>query len=341
MCFGRCASCIGYKLLILALLSIVANILLYFPNGETRFASEHHLGKYVECLHGILGGGLLVLIPAAVLIGLHNDDCCGCFGHADCGKSCAMLSSVLAAFIGILGSGYCIIISALGLAHGPYCSTHLERSWIYPFAESSGGYLFEYNKWSECKEPQNIVQWNVTLFSILLVLGGIEFILCFIQIINGILGGLCGLCCSHEEILLLAVILITLECSVFYRCCQSESCNKTYRSFISIVLALLGVAFSGYSCIIFTLGLIQGPFCNSSGGWDYIFKDTAGGYLTDYPAWSRCTEPANIVEWNTILLSILIALSGLQLIICFLKVAAELKRTLCGTYSVFVQAGIL
>ncbi|NXD64694.1 T4S18 protein, partial [Eolophus roseicapillus] len=64
---------------------------------------------------------------------------------------------------------------------------------------------------------------------------------------------------------------------------------------------------------------------------------TLSQYLTDYPAWSRCTEPANIVEWNIILLSILIALSGLQLIICFLKVAAELKRTLCGTYSVFVQ----
>ncbi|KAL9845371.1 transmembrane 4 L6 family member 1-like [Geothlypis trichas] len=199
MCFGSCARCVGYKLLILALLCIVANTLLYFPNGETRFASEHHLSKYVECLHGILGGGFLVLIAAAVFIGLHNDACCGCFGHGGCGKSCAMLSSVLAAFVGILGSGYCIIISALGLSQGPYCRTHLERNWIYPFTDSSGGYLFEYNKWSECQEPQNIVQWNVTLFSILLVLGGIEFILCFIQIINGILGGLCGLCCSHEE----------------------------------------------------------------------------------------------------------------------------------------------
>uniref|UniRef100_H0ZMF3 Transmembrane 4 L six family member 1 n=1 Tax=Taeniopygia guttata TaxID=59729 RepID=H0ZMF3_TAEGU len=140
-----------------------------------------------------------VLIPAAVFIGLHNEDCCGCFGYEGCGKSCAMLSSVLAAFVGILGSGYCIIISALGLSQGPYCLTHLERNWIYPFTDSSGGYLFEYNKWSECQEPQNIVQWNITLFSILLVLGGIEFILCFIQIINGILGGLYGLCCSHEE----------------------------------------------------------------------------------------------------------------------------------------------
>ncbi|XP_035190312.1 transmembrane 4 L6 family member 18 isoform X2 [Oxyura jamaicensis] len=146
-----------------------------------------------------------------------------------------------------------------------------------------------------------------------------------------------GICFSGVMILLLAVILIALECSVFSQCCQSESCNKTYRSFISIVLALLGVSFSGYSCIIFTLGLIQGPFCNSSNGWDYIFKNTVGGYLTDYSVWSQCTEPVNAVEWNIILLSILIALSGLQLIICFLKVAAELKRTLCGTYSVFVQ----
>ncbi|KAK2538577.1 Tm4sf1 [Columba guinea] len=200
MCFGRRARCIGYKLLVLALLSIVANVLLYFPNGETRFASEHHLGKYVECLHGILGGGILVLVPATVFIGLHSGDGCGCCGHESCGKGCAMLSSVLAAFVGILGSGYCVIISALGLSHGPYCFTHLERNWVYPFAGSSGGYLFEYNKWSECQEPQNIVQWNVTLFSILLVVGGIEFILCFIQIINGIVGGLCGLCCSHEEV---------------------------------------------------------------------------------------------------------------------------------------------
>ncbi|NWY95278.1 T4S1 protein, partial [Loxia curvirostra] len=197
MYFGRCARCVGYKLLILALLCIVANTLLYFPNGETRFASEHHLSRYVECLHGILGGGFLVLIAAAVFIGLHNDDSCG---HEGCGKSCVVLASVLAALLGILGSGYCIIISALGLSQGPYCLTHLERNWIYPFTDSSGGYLFEYNKWSECQEPQNIVQWNVTLFSILLVLGAIEFILCFIQIINGILGGLCGLCCSHEEV---------------------------------------------------------------------------------------------------------------------------------------------
>uniref|UniRef100_A0A452IFF0 Uncharacterized protein n=1 Tax=Gopherus agassizii TaxID=38772 RepID=A0A452IFF0_9SAUR len=90
MCFGKCARCIGYKLLILAFFCIVANILLYFPNGETRFASEHRLSKYVACLHGIIGGGILIFLPAAVFIGLEHDNCCGCCGHENCGKSCAI-----------------------------------------------------------------------------------------------------------------------------------------------------------------------------------------------------------------------------------------------------------
>ncbi|XP_040468662.1 transmembrane 4 L6 family member 1-like isoform X2 [Falco naumanni] len=178
-------------------LSCSYHTLLVLPQEASELQEQSCEREIVEFPMG--DGKAPVLIPAAVFIGLHNDNCCGCFGHEDCGKSCVMLSSVLAAFVGILGSGYCIIISALGLSHGPYCFTHLERNWIYPFTESSGGYLFEYKKWADCLEPQNIVQWNVTLFSILLVLGGIEFILCFIQIINAILGGLCGLCCSHEE----------------------------------------------------------------------------------------------------------------------------------------------
>lgn len=60
MCYGRCIKYVGYKLLILAVLCIVANILLYFPNGEIGYASHNHLSRYVGCLHGIVGGGILV-----------------------------------------------------------------------------------------------------------------------------------------------------------------------------------------------------------------------------------------------------------------------------------------
>lgn len=60
MCYGRCARCIGHSLVWLAILCIVANILLYFPNGETKYASDNHLSRFVWFFSGILGGGLLV-----------------------------------------------------------------------------------------------------------------------------------------------------------------------------------------------------------------------------------------------------------------------------------------
>uniref|UniRef100_A0ABI7Y046 Transmembrane 4 L six family member 1 n=1 Tax=Felis catus TaxID=9685 RepID=A0ABI7Y046_FELCA len=198
MCYGKCARCIGHSLVWLAILCIVANILLYFPNGETKYASENHLSRFVWFFSGIVGGGLLMFLPAFVFIGLEQDDCCGCCGHENCGKRCAMLSSVLAALIGIAGSGYCVIVAALGLAEGPVCRDSFGQ-WNYTFANTDGQYLLDTSTWSQCTEPKHIVEWNVSLFSILLALGGIEFILCLIQVINGVMGGICGYCCSRQQ----------------------------------------------------------------------------------------------------------------------------------------------
>ncbi|KAM4770736.1 transmembrane 4 L6 family member 1-like [Rhinophrynus dorsalis] len=197
MCFEKCARCIGYHLLILAILCIVANILLYFPNGETKYANDDHLSRFVWFFEGIGGAGLLMLIPAGVFIGLEQEDCCGCCGNHKCGKSCAMFSSILAALIGVAGAGYCVIISALGLAEGPYCLK--DGKWTYAFNETKSHYLFDHASWSQCTEPKNVVVWNVTLFSILLGLSGIQVILCLIQIINGCIGGLCNMCGCCEQ----------------------------------------------------------------------------------------------------------------------------------------------
>ncbi|XP_053316670.1 transmembrane 4 L6 family member 1 [Spea bombifrons] len=196
MCFGKCAKCIGSLLLALAILCIVANILLYFPNGETQYASNNQLSRYVWYFEGIVGAGVLMLIPAFVFIGLEDDTCCGCCGNESCGRSCAMLSSILAAIIGVAGSAYCVIVSAFGLVQGPYCLAN--NQWTYPFQNNTGSYLTEYSTWSQCAEPKNVVVWNVTLFSILLGLSGIQLILCLIQIINGLIGGLCGCCCEEK-----------------------------------------------------------------------------------------------------------------------------------------------
>uniref|UniRef100_G3TNC9 Transmembrane 4 L six family member 1 n=1 Tax=Loxodonta africana TaxID=9785 RepID=G3TNC9_LOXAF len=199
MCYGRCARCVGQFLVGPSLLCIAANILLYFPNGESKYASENHLSRFVWFFSGIVGGGILMLLPASVFISLEEEDCCGCCGYHNCGKRCAMLSSVLAAIVGIAGSGYCIIVAALGLAEGPLCLDS-SNQWNYTFAGTEGGYLLDSSTWSQCVEPKHIVKWNVTLFSILLALGGIEFILCLIQVINGVLGGICGYHCSHQQV---------------------------------------------------------------------------------------------------------------------------------------------
>lgn len=109
-----------------------------------------------------------------------------------------MLSSVLAALIGIVGSAYCVIVASLGLAEGPKCSD-AHGVWNYTFASTEGQYLLNSSMWSKCYEPKHIVEWHVTLFSILLAFAAVEFILCLIQVINGMLGGLCGYCCSRQQ----------------------------------------------------------------------------------------------------------------------------------------------
>ncbi|OBS69665.1 hypothetical protein A6R68_01794 [Neotoma lepida] len=140
MCFGKFARYIGYSLVLFAVLCIVANILLYFPNGETKYAYEDHLSRFVWYFAGIAGGGMLMLPPAFVFIGLEDDGCCGWCSCESYGKGCTMLSSVMAALIGIVGSGYCVIVAALGLAEGPKCSDS-HGVWNYTFANTEGEYV--------------------------------------------------------------------------------------------------------------------------------------------------------------------------------------------------------
>lgn len=55
-------------------------------------------------------------------------------------------------------------------------------------------YLNDEALWVKCRDPVNVVPWNLTLFSILLVIGVIQMLLCAIQVVNGLLGTLCGDC---------------------------------------------------------------------------------------------------------------------------------------------------
>ncbi|XP_062988191.1 transmembrane 4 L6 family member 4 [Elgaria multicarinata webbii] len=195
MCCGKCAKCLGTILIPLAVLCTIANILLFFPGGTIQDSAN--ISDEVWYFGGILGSGLLMLFPALVFLGLNNNDCCGCCGNESCGKRFAMFSSIIFAAVGILGAAYNIVVASLGVHKGPKCLTYEENNtWSYPF--NHGDYLDDKTLWELCKGPESIVTWNLTLFSLLMIMGCAQAVLCLFQVINGLFGAICGdhKCCE-------------------------------------------------------------------------------------------------------------------------------------------------
>ncbi|XP_057697393.1 transmembrane 4 L6 family member 4-like [Corythoichthys intestinalis] len=194
MCSGGFAKCLGISLLPLAVVCVLCNILLFFPGGKV--VDSEHITKEVWYFGGILGSGVLMIFPALVFLGLKNNDCCGCCGNESCGRRFAMLSSILFAAVGLVGAGYSVIVSAVAINQGPQCLAEVNNTkiWTYPF--NDGDYLTNSTIWSKCIEPAGVVSWHLSLFSVLLVMGLIQLVLCAVQVINGLLGALCGDCCG-------------------------------------------------------------------------------------------------------------------------------------------------
>ncbi|XP_056417457.1 transmembrane 4 L6 family member 1-like [Hyla sarda] len=191
MCTGKCAKIIGKALFPLGTCAIVANLLLYFPNGQILEVEQ--ITDFVWFFHGIVGAGLLAFLPAFMMLGAGGDGCCA--------NRCGMLLTVILSALGTIGGAYCVVISAMGLVRGPLCDTG-DGEYIYPFRNDTEeeNYLFHHETWSTCKAPENVVLWNVVLFSILLAIGAIEAVLCLIQVINGAIGVICGTCLKKRRV---------------------------------------------------------------------------------------------------------------------------------------------
>ncbi|KAG9494268.1 hypothetical protein GDO78_001888 [Eleutherodactylus coqui] len=134
-------NCSEYSILAvipLAVWSIVVNILLYFPNGVNTYAANNQLTNYVWYFQGICFGGILMIILSAVLLLVDFYKCSStcCAGKQLCHIQCSKLETALFALLGVLFSGYSLIISSLGLSQGPYCRT--DTGWRYPFANTGG-----------------------------------------------------------------------------------------------------------------------------------------------------------------------------------------------------------
>lgn len=60
MCTGKCSRFIALTLYPLAVLSIICNIVLFFPGGEVKYAKDGHITEEVKYMGGLVGGGLMV-----------------------------------------------------------------------------------------------------------------------------------------------------------------------------------------------------------------------------------------------------------------------------------------
>ncbi|RXM93085.1 Transmembrane 4 L6 family member 4 [Acipenser ruthenus] len=221
MCTGKCAKCIGVTLYPLAAISILCNILLFFPDWSTRYMKEERVTAEVQYMGGLIGGGVMVsaeiraahggwlgvdggsmcngwagkvLIPA---IHIHATGRAGC-----CANRCGMFLSIAFAAAGVTGALYSFTVAILGLVNGPTClfSFAGESVWGTPFSVQYYGrnesYLMDRDLWKLCEEPKRVVEFNVALFSILIVAGATELLLCGFQVVNGLFGCLCGTCGS-------------------------------------------------------------------------------------------------------------------------------------------------
>ncbi|XP_041034906.1 transmembrane 4 L6 family member 5 isoform X1 [Carcharodon carcharias] len=197
MCTGKCAKCIGASLYPLAFCCVIANILLFFPNFEVEYVEDtNKLTPEVLYLGGILGGGIMILFPAIHIHATGNGGCCT--------NRCGMFLSIIFAALGVVGSGYCLATSSLGLVNGPMCvdgTGNWTRPFLTDFEDLEGNfsiseenYLFHYELWDKCHRPKDVILFNVVLFALLIGCSLIELVLCLLQMINGLFGCICGTC---------------------------------------------------------------------------------------------------------------------------------------------------
>ncbi|XP_062844752.1 transmembrane 4 L6 family member 4 [Trichomycterus rosablanca] len=185
MCTGKCSRFVASALYPLAFISIVCNIILFFPGWKVKYAQDGSLTEEVKYMGGLVGGGLMVVAPALFI---HVTGQRGC-----CANRCGMFMSILFAAVGVCGALYSFAVALMGLINGPYCRYNLVM-WGTPFKDKSESYLAHRDWWGSCSEPENVVEFNVGLFSTLLVCSGLQFLLCAAQMINGLAGCLCGAC---------------------------------------------------------------------------------------------------------------------------------------------------
>ncbi|XP_073432732.1 transmembrane 4 L6 family member 19 [Dendrobates tinctorius] len=178
MCAGKCTRCTGLALMLLAVLSITANLFLLFPNLDGSYLRNEQINSYARFLAGVWAGGVLMLL------------------------------SGIFAFVALLGAAISLIISVFGLFTGPYClyqdNNGRIQNWGYPtqsiLSNSSMVIVPDRSlKSVACIEPPHIETWHSSFFILLSMSNILQMLLSLSQIVNAIFGVLCGYCDQEKS----------------------------------------------------------------------------------------------------------------------------------------------
>uniref|UniRef100_A0A3P8U8E2 Si:dkey-83h2.3 n=1 Tax=Amphiprion percula TaxID=161767 RepID=A0A3P8U8E2_AMPPE len=190
--FNRCLRCVGVSLVPMAIVCMLSNVLLLFPDLKVRFLLEGHVTREAAWATGVWGSGITVhvnrLIPGST------------------GSSSMlfpvfqMLCQVLVSCACLLAAASCCLVSATGLSQGPLClyNSSSGPTWGVPL---HSGYLYNRTLWSGvCLEPGSVVQWNVVLFSVMGGTSGLQTLLCGFNVLNSLLGLILGQGFCHNKV---------------------------------------------------------------------------------------------------------------------------------------------
>lgn len=120
-------------------------------------------------------------------------------------------------------------------------------------------------------------------------------------------------------------------------------CANRCGMLLSIFFSALGVLGAAYCLITSSLGLANGPMCETgTGNWSRPFSAdmdfqklnlsySEDHYLFDSTTWDLCQKPKDVVLFNVVLFFLLIGFSVIELFLCLVQVVNGLFGCLCGT----------
>uniref|UniRef100_A0A671S804 Si:dkey-83h2.3 n=1 Tax=Sinocyclocheilus anshuiensis TaxID=1608454 RepID=A0A671S804_9TELE len=162
MCTGHCSRSVGMALIPTAIVCMLANALLLFPDLKYQYLTENHVTREAMWCSGIWASGLLVIFLWFFQV------------LRKLGYACLV----------ILAAGLCFVVSGTGLALGPLCLHNSTDEKLYLYAPE---------RWpSACVEPRGVVIWNMVLFSVLMVASGLELVFCVLHLLTALLEFMCG-----------------------------------------------------------------------------------------------------------------------------------------------------